>query len=95
MLRFSVVFMQEVDTSKTLKVASAPAAQGCQGKDKGWHELNAVEVVAANSLGYESFSWDRGESPWRCHQPWESLTRQQLYAADVRCATHTHSHTHS
>ena len=64
-----------------------------QGKDMSWHELNAVEVVAANSLGYDSFSWDRGEAPWPCQQPWESLNREQLYAADVRCAPHTHSHT--
>ena len=78
----------DADEEATMRQLEA----GEKGKDKSWHELHAVEVVAANSLGYDSFSWDRGEAPWPCQQPWESLTREQFYAADVRYDAHTRTH---
>ena len=63
---------------------------GEKGKDKGWNELVCVEIVSAQCLGYDCHSWDSGQSPWPCQHPWESLSLEQRYAADVRCAEQTH-----
>ena len=73
-----------------------PSTQAVPGKNKMWEQLTAEEVEAANALGYQQTSWERGLAPTACTFPWHQLSTAEHVAATVawsycrllECQTH-------
>ena len=61
------------------------------GKDKGWSGMTLVEQEAAGVLGYDAESWDAGETPPACEQPWWMLRKISAQLAAAQALGYTES----
>ena len=77
----SVILQRE--PSAFQPVSALPGASDALAKDKEWADMSEDEHTAAQLIGYDEATWDAGEVPWTCTNPWMHLSSVEQAAAKV------------